>query len=171
MSGTLVLRSQAGVVAEETLARLTTSLSEARDLVLSVEGAGTRSLIENAFLELLHRRGIQAAIRSGQAGDKRTLQIVVLEQQVRYTGLASGEYRREVRTSIETRDFLRDSSRTQYVGTCSHQDVDTVAFREDIGLYPAARETDRTLFDKLLEPILLVGGAFLVVYLFFTVRN
>jgi hypothetical protein len=32
-------------------------------------------------------------------------------------------------------------------------------------------EEEATLFDRLLGPILMIGGAFLVVYLFFTVRN
>jgi hypothetical protein len=38
-------------------------------------------------------------------------------------------------------------------------------------LLPLARESERTLFDKLVGPVLLIGGAFLIVYLFFTVRN
>ncbi|MCX6142472.1 MAG: hypothetical protein NTZ35_04560, partial [Ignavibacteriales bacterium] len=99
------------------------------------------------------------------------LQVVVLEQGVRYVGLSTGEYRREVRTTIEAREVPRDSSAMKYVGTFSRSDIDTVAFREEGGIVPLARDSERTLFDKLVGPVLLIGGAFLVVYLFFTVRN
>lgn len=171
MSGTLVLRVQAGAVAEETLAKLGTSLKGIDQLVLAVEGGNARTLIENAFLESLNRQGIHASLRPDQTSNKRVLQIVVIEQGVRYDGLSSGEYRREVRTTIEARDLTPDSSMMQYVGICRRNDVDTVAFREEVGLLPLARDSERTLFDKLLGPVLLIGGAFLVIYLFFTVRN
>lgn len=171
MSGALVLRLQAGSVAEEALAKLGTSLKGVDQLVLYVEGGNTRTLIENAFLELLSRQGIRASLHLDQAGSNRILHIVAIEQAVRYDALSSGEYRREVRTTIETRDILRDSSVTRYGGLCSRSEIDTVAFREDVGLLPVGRDSERTLFDKLLGPVLLIGGAFLVVYLFFTVRN
>ena len=171
MSGTLVLRSQAGGVAEETIGKLGLSLKGLDQMDLQVEGGTARVLIENAFVELLNRQGIHTSLRHAQGVGKRVLQVTVLEQGVRYVGLSTGDYRREVRTSVEVRDVPRDSSSTQYVGTFSRVDVDTVAFREEVGVSLLARDSERTLFDKLIGPVLLVGGAFLVVYLFFTVRN
>jgi hypothetical protein len=171
MSGTLVLRSQAGGVAEEALNKVGTSLKGVDQIILIVDGGSARALIENAFLELLNRQGIHTSLRPEQAVGNRVLQVVVLEQGVRYVGLSTGEYRREVRTAIEARDVPRDSSATKYVGTFSRSDIDTVAFREEGGMLPLARDSERTLFDKLVGPVLLIGGAFLVVYLFFTVRN
>lgn len=171
MSGTLILRAQAGSVAEETLGKLGTSLKGLDQMSVNVEGGTARTLIENAFLELLNRQGIHTSLQLVPGGGKPVLQITVLEQGVRYVGLSTGEYRREVRTSIEARDVPRDTSSMQYVGIFNRVDVDTVAFREDIGRVPVARDNERTLFDKLVGPMLLIGGAFLVVYLFFTVRN
>jgi hypothetical protein len=171
MSGTLVLRSQAGGVAEETLGKLGTSLKGVDQLILNVDGGSSRTLIENAFLELLNREGIHTSLRTVQGVGIEALQIVVLEQGVRYAGLSTGEYRREIRTTIEAREVPRDSSAMKYVGTFSRSDVDTVAFREEGGILPIARDSERTLFDKLVGPMLLIGGAFLVVYLFFAVRN
>ena len=171
MSGTLVLRSQAGGVAEEALGKLDASLKGLDQISLNVEGGSARALVENAFLELLTRHGIHTSLQPAQGVGKRVLQVTVLEQGVRYVGLSTGEYRREVRTSVEARDLPRDSSSMQYLGIFSRVDVDTVAFREEIGISPLARESERTLFDKLVGPVLLIGGAFLVVYLFFTVRN
>ena len=171
MSGTLVLRSQAGSVAEETLGKLGMSLKGLDQINLNVEGGSARPLVENAFLDLLNRLGIHTSLQPGQGVGKRVIGVTILEQGVRYVGLSTGEYRREVRTSIEARDAPADSSSIQYLGTFSRVDVDTVAFREEVGLLPVARDRERTLFDKLVGPVLLIGGAFLVVYLFFTVRN
>jgi hypothetical protein len=136
-----------------------------------VEGGSARVLVENAFMELLNRRGIRTSLQPGQGAGKRTLQVTILDQGVRYVNLSTGEYRREVRTSIEARSVSRDTSAMEYVGTFRRVDVDTVSFREEIGISPLVGEGERTLFDKLVGPVLLIGGAFLVVYLFFTVRN
>jgi hypothetical protein len=171
MSGTLVLRLQAGAVAEETLGKLGTSLKTVDQISLNVEGGSAHALIENAFLELLNRQGIHTSLQPAQGTGRRVLQVNVLEQVVRYVGLSTGEYRREVRTAIEARDVASDSSLMQYLGTFNRVDVDTVAFREELGMVPPARESERTIFDKLVGPVLLIGGAFLIVYLFFTVRN
>jgi len=171
MSGTLVLRSQAGGVAEETLGKLGASSKGLDQIILNVEGGSVRALIENAFLELLNRQGIHTTLQPTQGVGKRVLQVTVLEQGVRYVSLSTGEYRREVRTSIEAREVPHDTSSMQYLGTSTRVNVDTVAFREEVGLLPPARESERTLTDKLVGPALLIGGAFLVVYLFFTVRN
>jgi len=171
MSGMLVLRSQAGGVAEEAVGKLAASMKGLDQIGLNVEGGIARALMENAFLELLNRQGIRTSLQRGPGAEKRILQVTILEQAVRYVGLSSGEYRREVRTSIEARHMLPDTSFMQYVGAFHRVDIDTVAFREEVGIWPVARDGDRTLFDKLVGPVLLIGGAFLVVYLFFTVRN
>lgn len=171
MSSTLVLRSQAGSVAEETLAKLGPVPNGSEPIGLHVEGGGAHALLENAFLELLNRQGIHASLQSSPVSTKRVLQVMVLEQGVRYSGLSSGEYHREVHTAIEARELLGDSSSVRYLGKFSRVDVDTVAFREDAGLLPVVREGERNLLDKLVGPVLLIGGAFLVVFLFFTVRN
>ncbi|MCX6143991.1 MAG: hypothetical protein NTZ35_12315, partial [Ignavibacteriales bacterium] len=63
MSGTLVLRSQAGGVAEETVGKLGTSLKGVDQIILNVDGGSARTLIENAFLELLNRKGIHTSLR------------------------------------------------------------------------------------------------------------
>jgi hypothetical protein len=171
LSGALVLRSQAGGVAEETLGKLGGSLKGVDQISLSVEGGSAHALIENAFLELLTRQGVHTTLQPMQGTGRRILQVTILEQTLRYVGLSTGEYRREARTSIEARDVAGDSSLMQYVGTFSRLDIDTVAFREELGMVSPVRESDRTIFDKLVGPVLLIGGAFLVVFLFFTVRN
>jgi hypothetical protein len=171
LSGTLILRSQAASIAEETIVRLSQTLSGVDQIGIAVEGGATRTLVENAFLDLFARKGIHASLQSQPVAASHHVQLTVLDQSIRYAAMASGEYRREVQTAIEARRTSNDSISVEYLGLFKRQDVDTVAFREDGGTLGVARETERTLFDRLLGPILLIGGAFLIVYLFFTVRN
>jgi hypothetical protein len=102
---------------------------------------------------------------------KLSIQLNVLDQSIRYAGLSNGEYRREIQTAIEARRSSNDTAIAEYLGLFKRQDVDTVAFREDAGMVTDVRDGEHTLFDRLLGPILMIGGAFLIVYLFFTVRN
>lgn|GEM_PF-1128093 len=171
LSGALILRSQAASIAEETFVRLSRSLSGVDQIAVSVEGGASRTLVENAFFDLFGRKGIHASLQTQPTTSTNHLQLTVLDQSIRYAGMVSGEYRREVQTAIEARRTSNDSVSVEYLGLFKRQDVDTVAFREDGGMLGAARETERTLFDRLLGPVILIGGAFLIVYLFFTVRN
>lgn len=171
MSGSTVLRVQAGSAAEETMAKLRDSLKGIDQIRLLVEGGGFRVLVENAFLDILNRMGVRAVVQIPQAGGKSSLRITILDQSVRYTSISGGEYRREVRTSFEARGSSTDTSATNYVGIFTRVDNDTVGFREEIGVLPSTQEMDRSLFDKLVGPLVLIGGAFLIVYLFFMVRN
>lgn len=171
LSASLVLRTQAASIAEETVAHLGDSLSGHQRMDVLVEGGTVRPLIENAFLDLLGRKGVRATLAGLQADPKHLIQVTVLDQSVRYTGIASGDYRRDVQTVVEARRSFGDSTGLAYLGMFKRQDIDTVAFREEIGVLGSVPESQRTLFDRLVGPILLISGAFLIVYLFFTVRN
>ena len=171
LSATIVLRTQASSIAEEATARLGQSLAGVDQIGVMVEGGTARLLVENAFLDILGRRGIRTVLTSGGGKIKSLLQVTVLDQSVRYSILPSGEYRRDVETAIEARRSSNDSSAVEYLGLFKRQDVDSVAFREEGAQSMPVNEGERTLFDRLLGPVLLIGGAFLIVYLFFTVRN
>jgi hypothetical protein len=171
LGSAFVLRTQATGVAEETIAHLGQSIADGDQVGIFVEGGSSRSLVENAFLDLLARRGFRAHLVGAQKAPHNILQVTVLDQSVRYSGLSTGDYRREVQTAIEARRYGPDSASTEYIGLFKRQNVDTVAFREDTGLARQGVEQERSLFDRLVGPVLLIGGVFLVVYLFFTVRN
>ena len=171
MSAALVLRSQASSIAEESFKKMGPSISGLDNVGIVVTGGSARALVENAFLELLGRKGIHVSLQSSSSSLKQSMQFNVLDQSVRYAGLANGEYRREIQTAIEARRTSNDTAMAEYLGLFKRQDVDTVAFREDAGMATEVHDGERTLFDKLLGPILMIGGAFLIVYLFFTVRN
>jgi hypothetical protein len=166
-----VLRTQASSIAEEATARLGQSISGVDQIGIMVEGGTARPLVENAFLDLFGRRGLHAILTNAQGTVRNLFHVTVLDQSVRYSILSNGEYRRDVQTALEARRSSRDSSTVEYLGLFKRQDVDTVAFREDGGLSGPVGDGERTLFDRLLGPVILIGGAFLIVYLFFTVRN
>ncbi len=171
MSAALVLRSQAASIADEVVRKIDPSISSMDNVGLTVTGGTARMLVENAFLDLLGRKGIRASLGEAVSGRKQSLQVNVLDQSVRYAGLASGGYRREIQTAIEARRSSNDTSAAEYLGLFKRQDVDTVSFREEAGIVTDVHDGERTLSDRLLGPILMIGGAFLIVYLFFTVRN
>lgn len=171
LSATLVLRSQAASIAEESISKFEQSMTGVDRVGIRVEGGSARSLIENAFLELLNRRGLRGTLLGTQGNPGDVIHVIVLDQSVRYFGLSSGEYKREIQTALEARAASGDSSSVQYLGMFKRQDIDTVAFREEGALVGIPRDGERTLFDRLLGPVILIGGAFLVVYLLFTVRN
>lgn len=166
-----MLRSQAASIADESFKKIGPSISGLNDVEVAVTGGTARLLVENAFLEMLGRKGIRVSLLSPPSRVKQSLQVVILDQSVRYEGLANGEYRRDIQTAIEARRTSNDTAATEYLGLFKRQDVDTVAFREEAGLVTDVRDGERTLVDRLLGPILMIGGAFLIVYLFFTVRN
>ncbi len=171
MSAALVLRSQAASIADESIRKMGTSFSGMDNVGIIVTGGTARALIENAFLDLFGRRGIRVSLQNLTPGSKHNLRLDILDQSVRYAGLVNGEYRREIQTAIEARRTSNDAATAEYLGLFKRQDVDTVAFREDAGIVTELRDGERTLFDRLLGPIVMIGGAFLIVYLFFTVRN
>jgi hypothetical protein len=171
MSAALVLRSQAASIADESFKKLGPSVSGMDNVGIVVTGGTARALVENAFLDLFGRKGIHVSLQSALPPSKQLLQLTVLDQSVRYAGLANGEYRREIQTAIEARHTSNDTASAEYLGLFKRQDVDTVAFREDAGMVTDVRDGERTLFDRLIGPIVMIGGAFLIVYLFFTVRN
>lgn len=171
LNATLVLRSQAVSIAEEAYAKLGQSLAASEHVGISVEGGTARAIVENAFLDLFARKGLEASLQGLQPRTRQLVKVSILDQGVRYSSLTDGQYRRDIHTAIEARRTSNDTSSAAYLGMFQRQQVDTVAFREDAGAAGVVSDSERTLFDRLLEPVLLIGGSFLIVYLFFTVRN
>jgi hypothetical protein len=167
----LVLRSQAASVAEETWLHVADSSNLPASIALTVEGGSSRQVVENAFLDFLGRRGVRASLLLKSDVSRDGLLLTILEQSVEYRPLPNGEFQREIRTVLEARRTGQPEGSAVYAGLYKRANVDTVARREDVSLRGLRGEEEPTLFDRLLGPILMIGGAFLVVYLFFTVRN
>lgn len=167
----VVLRSQAGSIVEEAWSHLADSLRRDGDIRVFVEGGSAKRIVENACLEFLGQHGFRAQlVQSPQRGGE-VIQVTVLEQSVQYRLLANGQSHREVRTVMEMRRTTARDEIVKYAGPFQRHAVDTVAVRDDGGLAELRNAEERSFVDRIVGPVLLIGGAFLVVYLFFTVRN
>lgn len=167
----MVLRSQAGSVVAEAWTQLADSLHRPGDIWVSVEGGTAKRIIENAWLEFLGRHGFRPQLDRNKERGGEGILITVLDQSVRYKRLENGEYLREIRTALETRRIAVTDEILRYAGPFQRRTVDTVAVRDDGGLAELRNEEERSFVDRIVGPVLLIGGAFLIVYLFFTVRN
>lgn len=165
----MVLRSQAGSIAEEVVSHL--QLDPEGRVVVLVEGGTVPVIVENALVESLKRRvrSVKAA-SSDHVGEK--LNVIVLRQDVRYRAMQSERYERVTETAVEvSHAFSPDGSRT--VSRLDRSAVDTVDAIEDlkIGLRSIDRSSDVSFFERLIGPAILIAGTVIAVYLLFTVRS
>ena len=170
--GTLfVLRSQASSIVEEAWQQLADSLLRPGDIWISVEGGSAKRIVENAFLQSLGQRGFRPQLHTPQKPAVEGIQVTILDQAVQYRTLGNGASQREVRTAIEMRRVRAGGENVIYGGPYVRQAIDTVEVRDDGGLAELRNAEERSFVDKMMGPLLLISGAFLIVYLFFTVRN
>jgi len=166
----LVLRSQIVDVLEEAWPRLTDSVKAPGEITVVVDGASAKRIVENAVVEFLDRREVRAHLWQ-QGEQSETLVVTVLEQVAQFTMLQNGNFRRELRTAIEFRRSALGNSRVFTTGPVRRSVVDTVTVKDDGGIAELGIKEEESFVEKVLGPVVLIGGAFLVIYLFFTVRN
>jgi len=171
----LLFRSQMTGIAEEMLQRLKPIVSQGASITIAVEPNLNRTLIENAFLDVIGQGGYKVTLTGGEKGAGPSLQVLVLRQSVQYTGNPSGGFGRRASTVVEARLRLAGGGEAHYLGSFSREAVDTVSQREEIGVFGSdsngISEASGSFFERIAGPILAITGAFLIVYLFFTVRS
>jgi len=175
MSAMMVLRSQARSIAEEVVTEIRARLPDTSAVGLNVAARLEPMIVENGFLDVLNSAGFKPWLVPRGETDGSLVQVNVLHQMVRYSAVPSGLFERVVQTTLEAR--FRDSSAGEviYLGNYQRSRVDTVLQRED----PLIRKSqgrpgefeELSFFEKVAGPVLMITGAFLIVYLFFTVRN
>lgn len=167
----LLLRAQAASIADESWPRLSESAASSIKIKLLVEGGSVRSVVENAFLDYLGQKGVKVYSGDPPNPSCNIIELTILEQAVRYLGLPNEGFRREIRTVLEARRIHGTTGERAYAGVFARTNVDTVKNREDSWRGNLTQGSDASLFDRILGPLVLIGSTFLVVYLFFTVRN
>ena len=170
-SALTVLRSQAGSIVEEAWVLLADSLQRSGEIWIAVEGGTAKRIVENAFLDFFVQHGFRPQLGQRQDRSGERIEATVLEQLVQYKLLQNGESQREIRTVLEMRRTTPRDGLVKYGGPYQRRAVDTVAVADDGGLAELRNAEERSFVDRVMGPVLLIGGAFLVVYLFFTVRN
>ena len=167
----LVLRTQASSIIEEGWPQLADSLLRPGNIWLSVEGGSAKRVVENAILEYCAQRGFRPQLSGYQESTGEKIQVTILEQAIQYRPVEDGASQREIRTAVEMRRIRGRDEQVVYAGPFMRRAIDTVQARDDGGLAELRNAEERSFVDRLMGPVLLISGAFLIVYLFFTVRN
>lgn len=119
-------------------------------IALVVEAEKDRSLIENAFLATSEKKGLQILLEQEAASQGTPL--------MRISGIVNvGPASNNVSCDVRWEEV---GGVARYLGR----------FRggaED----PAADSGSGTVFERFVEPLVVIAGAVLIVYLFFTVRS
>lgn len=169
-SSVSVLRSQAGSIANEIIDSLSSGAPST--CVLSVEGALLPGVVENAFVNACVARGVAVRVGRGGSQNETRVDIVVLEQLVRYIEASNGGYERTVTSTFEIRVDSPDLSEQPRTRVLSRTATDHVVSRESIPeLGTVVEDEPESVFEHILAPVVVVAGSIVIIYLFFTVRS
>ncbi len=168
VAGAVVERTQLRSIAEESLDQA--QLDPKDRVAILVEGDGPRALVENAFIDALQKRNFIPVTDAGTASEQ-SLHVYLLECAMRVRELDPPRKERTVSTELEIRTVKGLKHETRVLGTFRRVDKDTAqAFPENRAAIPLPQRDEGAL-QRLLTPFIVIGGAVLMVYLFFTVRS
>lgn len=167
----LLLRTQAVSIAQESWPQLADSAKPRAGIKLSIKGGMVQSVVENAFLGYIGQQGVTVYSGDHVGEPYDIIELTILEQAVRYRALPNESFQRDVRTVVEASRTLRANGNKVYAGIYERNSIDTVKTKEDMGIRNLTQNSDVGLFDRIVGPLVLISSAFIVVYLFFTVRN
>ena len=159
-----IFKSQARLVADSMATIVGRTDAAGEPIAIRVNRSDYRSLTENAFFESFRAKKLKVEIE-GTASAKTVLDVVVLAQEILVRELDSVHQVRSVRSVFDVR--FEDRGRSEMLASgfeMSHLDTAAVS--------AAIREKDEeNFFDRYLQPIILICGTSIIVYLFFTVRS
>jgi hypothetical protein len=164
-----VIRSQLQIIADEVVDQA--KLDTMDRVSVYVEGEAWRSLVENAFIEALQKRNYITVLGTGTKSFGQTLQIFLLGTDIRVREINTKLFERSISTSIEVRKIVGTSRQASLLGTYSRQALDTAQVYPSLQLPLAQKDEKNTVLQTLLTPLIVVSGAVLIIYLFFTVRS
>lgn len=164
-----VIHRQAAGMMEEVLSRMGPSAPAA--VKLSVEQAAYPRAVENAALQAL--QGHNVAVNPG-TDSSAVLRLLLLEQSVGYAQLGGGWWARTIRTRLEARLEEHPGEGWRYLGEFERSEKDTVNATERpvvAGASLADSAQTPSAWERVVTPAVVLGGAVLIIYLFFTVRS
>jgi hypothetical protein len=168
VNSTFVVRSQLQSIADEVVDSAKFDV-KGRVAVL-VEGEGPRALAENAFIEAFQKRNY-ASVVIDTASINQILHMFILNAEIKVRELDAKLSERNIRTTLEARIVKGAEHEVRMLGTFHRETIDTAQVFT-AGLLPAVQKNDETgILQRMLTPFIVVGGAIVIVYLFFTVRS
>jgi hypothetical protein len=163
-----IARSQLRSIAEETLDLA--QLDQKYRVAVIVEGEGPRTLAENAFVDALQKRNYIPVTDIGAASGQ-SIRVYFLGFDVRVRELYSQSMERTVSTELEVRTVKGLQHETRVLGTFHREDKDTAQAFPENRVPAAAGQGDEGTVQRMLAPLIVISGAVLIIYLFFTVRS
>jgi hypothetical protein len=168
VSSTLVLRMQLQSIADEVVEQA--NLDQKIRVALFVEGEGPRSLAENAFVESLQKRSFTSVLEVGTSLEQ-TLQVFFLSTNIKMRELDAKYSEREISTALEARTVIGTEHKVRLLGTFHRATKDTALVFPSLPLSIVPANEKESVMQRLLTPVIILGGAVLIVYLLFTVRS
>ncbi len=168
INSTFIVRSQLQSIADEVVD--SAKLDTHRRVAVLVEGEGQRTLAENAFIEAFQKRNYTSVVID-TAAINQILQVFLLNVEINVRELDAKLSERIIRTTLEVRTTKGVERETRILGTFHRETKDTAqVFTAE--LLPTVQRNDETgILQRMLTPFIVVGGAIVIVYLFFTVRS
>jgi len=163
-----VVRSQLQSIADEVV---DSAKFDVKDRVaVLVEGDGPRTLTENAFIRALQKRNFTSVVID-TASKNQILQLIILNAENKVRELDAKLSERNIRITVEVRVTKGVEHEVRMLGTFHRETKDTVQ-TYSAGLLPVVQKKDESgILQRMLTPFVVVGGAIVIVYLFFTVRS
>jgi hypothetical protein len=168
VSSTVIVRHQLKSIAQEVFAK--SKFDPKVRVILNVEGDGPRSLAENSFIEIFNDQHFSSILLQ-RSIEEQTLSIYLLGVTVTSRQLDSKLFERRCQTKLDARTVTGLDHETQFIGTFHRESLDTVRTFSSFDFFPEQITDKSNLSQRLLTPLILIGGAILIVYLFFTVRS
>lgn len=168
VSGAIVIRSQVQSIAEETIDQA--KLDPKGRVAVIVEGEGPQALVENAFIEALQKRNYISVAKTS-AATEQSINIFLLDSDVKVRELEPKKMERTIRTILEVRIVKGTERETHVLGPFHRETKDTAQVFPDVRLPLASSSGGEGALQRLLTPLMVITGAVLVIYLFFTVRS
>jgi hypothetical protein len=168
VNSTSIVRSQLQSIAAEVI---DSAKFDGRERVgVSVEGEGLRTLVENAFIEAFQNRNYTSVVIDSSA-THQMLHVFLLTAENKSRELNAKVAERNIRTAIEARTVKGVDHEVRLLGTFQRETKDTIQVFT-AGIFPSTQKNEENgILQRMLTPFVVVGGAIVIVYLFFTVRS
>jgi hypothetical protein len=168
INSTSIVRSQLQSIADEVVDVVN---FDGKDRVaVFVDGEGPRTLAENAFIEAFQKRNYSlVVVDTASAHQVLHAFIFNIENTIRKLDATSSV--RNIRTTVEVKMVKGAEHGVRILGTFRREAKDTAQVFMTGVSGAAQKNADTGIFQRMLTPFIVLGGAVVIVYLFFTVRS
>jgi hypothetical protein len=168
VGSTDIIRSQLQSIADEVVDSAKFEFKER--IAIIVEGEMPRTLAQNAFIGAFQKRNYISVV-TDTAFTNQILDVFIIGTEIQVRKLDAKVSERDIRTTLEARMEKGAGHEAHILGTFKRETKDTAQVFAT-GLLPIApSDDDSGILQRMLTPFIVIGGAVMIVYLFFTVRS